>query len=271
VYWVDDVSARRELAWVSRDGKGAAVDTAWRGTFSTPVISPDGSRLAVALRDASSADVWIKRLAGGSAVKLTFVNKSNEEPTWTPDGRALTYLSGTTVASAVGDVVRQSADGSDRPTTLLHLDRPISEQTWSLTGDWLVVRTTTSAAGSGDILAVHNGQGSAVSVVATPYTEYSPTLSPDGKWLAYVSNETGRFEVFVVPFPDPGAGKRQISTRGGIAPRWSRRGGEIFYLDLQSVMMSAQVATSPTFSFTGDPAAVQRGGLRAQRILATQL
>jgi tRNA A-37 threonylcarbamoyl transferase component Bud32 len=251
VYAVEDPTARRELIWVSRNGARASLDSAWRGTFASPALSPDGTKLAVTVRDASSSDVWIKRVSGGAAVKLTVENKSNDEPAWTPDGRAVTYISGLSSVS-VGDVYRQPADGSDKGVPILHLDRPISEQMWSRAGDWLLVRTTTSTAGAGDILGARRGpQLTAVPIVATRNSEYSPTLSPDGRWMAYASNETGRLEVFVVPFPNPGTAKRQISSKGGMLPRWSRRGGELFYIDAQSNLMAAQVTTSPTFSLQG--------------------
>jgi eukaryotic-like serine/threonine-protein kinase len=252
VYEVDDMSTQRELVWVSRTGARQSLDSAWKGTFSSPAISPDGTRLAVSARDASASNVWIKRIAGGAAVKLTLERKSNDEPAWTPDGRSITYISGGATSAVVGDVYRQPADGSDGGVPILHLDRPISEQTWSPAGDWLAVRTTTSTAGLGDILASRIGpDATAAPVVATRNSEYTPTLSPDGRWMAYVSSETGRFEIFVVPFPNPGSSKRQISTTGGISPRWSHRGGEIFFLDLQSNLMAARVVTSPTFALQG--------------------
>ena len=251
-YEVDDVSAQRELVWVSRNGSRQSLDSTWKGTFSSPAISPDGTRLAVTARDASTSNVWIKRIGGGAATKLTLEHKSNDEASWTPDGRSVTYISGGATGSVVGEVFRQPADGGDRGVSILRLDRPISEQTWSPSGDWLAVRTTTSTAGAGDILTAHIGpNATATPVVATRNSEYTPTISPDGRWMAYVSSETGRFEIFVVPFPNPGSSKRQISTSGGISPRWSRRGGEIFFLDLQSNMMAAQVITNPTFALQG--------------------
>lgn len=146
VFSVDDASARRELVWVSRNGSRTPVDTAWRGTFSSPSLSPDGSRLAVAVRDSGASDVWIKPTNGGSAFKLTLESKSNEEAAWTPDGRSVTYISGASGTARVGDVVRQSVDGGDRAATLLHSERQISQQLWSPNGEWLVVRTTTGTA-----------------------------------------------------------------------------------------------------------------------------
>jgi len=248
VYAVDDASAHRELVWVSRTGVRTPLDSTWKGAFASPSLSPDGSRVAVTMRVGTNADVWVKRAAGGDATKLTFQNKTNEEPTWTPDGRFITYISGASGTAAVGDVWRQPVDGAANGTKLLHADRPLSEQTWAPDGQQLVVRTTTPTAGAGDILLAHPARDTIVTpLLATAHTEYTPTFSPDGKWLAYVSNETGRLEVYVVPFPNVGTAKWPLSTSGGLAPRWSHKGGEIFFLDLQSNMVAAQVTTSPSF------------------------
>ncbi len=252
VYAVDDASERRELMWVSRTGVRAPLDSTWKGAFVSPSLSPDGLRVAVTMRVGTNSDVWVKRVAGGDATKFSFQNKTNEAPAWTPDGRFISYISGASGSAAVGDVWRQPADGTAGGVRVLHADRPLSEHTWSLSGEWLIVRTTTPTAGSGDILAARPAMDTTVTpIVATARTEYTPTMSPDGKWMAYVSNETGRLEVYVVPFPITGSAKWPISTSGGIAPRWSREGGEIFYLDLQSNMMAAQVTTSPSFALQG--------------------
>jgi hypothetical protein len=110
------------------------------------------------------------------------------------------------------------------------------------------MRTTTPTPGAGDILVLRPGvDREPVPLVASPRTEYSPVVSPDGKWLAYVADETGRFEVYVTPFGAPGTARWAISTAGGNSPRWSHRGDEVFYLDLRSQMVAAKVVTTPTF------------------------
>ncbi len=245
-YVVDDASDLRELAWVSRDGRTQPVDSAWKGAFVSPALSPDGSRLAVTVREAASADIWVQPTGGGPRTKLTFGTIPSEDPAWTPDGRSLTYLAGT---ASTGDVWSRQVDGAEGPRRLLASARPISEQLWSPAGGWLVVRTTTPTPGAGDILALRPPLDTTpVPIVATRHSEYTPTLSPDGRWLAYVSNETGNTEVYVVPFPTPGSAKWQVSTRRGYAPRWSRRGGELFYIDGEANLVAVQVTTAPAFS-----------------------
>ena len=245
-YATDDASDLRDLTWVSRDGRVQLVDSTWRGAFVSPVVAPDGTRLAVTVQEGNASDIWIRNVAGGARTKVTFGTAPSQSPAWTPDGRSITYISG---GASTGDIWSKRVDGAEGPARLLQSARPISEQVWSPVGGWLAVRTTTPTVGAGDILAVRPPNELApVPVVASPSSEYSPTLSPDGRYMAYVSNEAGSYEVYVVPFPTPGSAKWQVSTHSGYAPRWSRRGGELFYLDGEAHLVSAQVSMSPTFS-----------------------
>jgi Tol biopolymer transport system component len=170
------------------------------------------------------------------------------EPAWTPDGRWISYLV-STAAGNTGDVWRQRADGSGGAERIFHMPRLVSEQVWAPSGGVLIARTPTGTLGNGDILMTRPGVDTATtSLVASAGADYSPAVSPDGKWLAYVSNETGRLEVYVTPFAQPGSGKWGISTGGGTSPRWSGRGDELFYTDLRSNMVAARIATSPSFA-----------------------
>jgi Tol biopolymer transport system component len=148
-----------------------------------------------------------------------------------------------------GDVWRQRADGSGRAERVVRSPRPLSEQVWAPVGDALLVRTTSPTTGAGDILVARPGRDTAPTpLVASPHMEYSPAVSPDGRWLAYAGGETGRVEVYVVPFDAPGTAKWAVSTSGGSAPRWSPRGDELFYLDARSNMVAARVTTGPSFA-----------------------
>jgi hypothetical protein len=134
---------------------------------------------------------------------------------------------------------------------MLQLDREraMAEPEWSRDGSWLVYRTFTTDPGGGDILALHVGQDAVpVPIVATGFAERSPSLSPDARWLAYMSDETGRNEIYVVPFPNAGDAKWAVSTGGGTEPLWSRSGRELFYRNTQGDMISVRVETDPTFS-----------------------
>jgi serine/threonine-protein kinase len=231
--------AQRELVWVDRRGRAESVDTTWRGDFSGPAFSPVGNRIAVAQRADGASDIWVKS-SGEPPTRLTYGNRFNGNAAWHPSGRTVTYLSG---EARVRDVWTRPMDGTAAPAQLVAIDRPISEITWTPSGTTLLVRTTTSTAGAGDILAFVPGDSGVSPVMDGPQEEYTPTFSPDGKWLAYISPESGRFEVYVVPYPATDGGRWQVSTDGGMMPRWSRGGGEIFYLDRNSRLVATAIAT----------------------------
>jgi Tol biopolymer transport system component len=234
---------------VSRSGVEVPVDSAWRGRFASPALSRDGSQLAVSVNNGKGADIWVKRTGGGTPQKFTLAGGSNVEPEFTPDGRSLSFINSAGAARWLNLLV-QPLDGGGKATRVLQSDRSISEHTWSPAGHMMAVRTTTSEVGAGDILAgsVDAAPMTMKPLVASSRSEYSPTISPDGRFMAYASNESGRFEVYVVPFPNPGTTKWQVTTTGGRAPRWARRGGEIFYIDLSSNLASAVVTTAPAFA-----------------------
>jgi Tol biopolymer transport system component len=248
VYSTEDASSRRELTWVARDGSRTLFDSSWRGQLASPALSPDGSRVAVALTDDARTDIWIKPVAGGLATRLTGEqHRTNAEPAWSPDGRWVSYIASPSGGNS-GDVWRQRADGSGRAERVMMSARPMSEQSWTRDGS-ILARTTTATAGAGDIVVLRAASdGQPVPLVASPRAEYSPVASPNGAWLAYVSNETGRYEVYVTPLANPGSGKWAVSTSGGSTPRWSHRGDEIFYMDLRSHLVAVRVTPTPPFA-----------------------
>jgi serine/threonine-protein kinase len=132
----------------------------------------------------------------------------------------------------------------------VHLDRAIQEVTWSRDGRWLLVRTETGAAGNGDILAVSTSGDSTVPIATTPFSELEPAFSPDGKWVAYVSNQAGTNEVFVRPFPATNGGQWQVSSGGGGSPVWSGDGKELFFLNAADRLIAATIGSGPSFGVT---------------------
>jgi serine/threonine-protein kinase len=250
VYALRGGEGKQEMVWVTRDGKAQSVDPDWQGTFGFPSLAPDGRRLAVAWSpDATSAilsEIWIKQLDRGPSIKLTLEGKTNYFPTWTPDGRSVTFSSN--VAGSI-DVWTKRADGSAKAVRQFHEKRNVYGARWSPDGKWLIFQTGTAGLGAGDILGIRPGIDTAgVPLVATKFTEWSPSLSPDGRWLAYTSNESGQFEVYVVPFPNTSAAKWAVSTRGGTEPLWAHGGRELFYRDGAGNLVAVEVETTPTFS-----------------------
>ena len=255
------------LVWVDRSGHVEPVDSSWQvntgGTYTgadLPIgwglaLSPEGRRIALTLLTDLGTDIWIKQLPRGPVSRLTLYPGEDRAPAWTPDGRAITFLSDrpirpdTTRRAGQLGLWEQAADGTGEPRLLWGKDAP-TDGFLSPDGRWLVL----GAAGSpgsearGDILAAHPGVDSAARrIVATGYDEGGSALSPDSRWLAYVSNEQGENEVFVRPFPDVNGGRWQVSSGGGSAPLWAHNGRELFYVRGKN-MYVVRIHPGPPFS-----------------------
>jgi hypothetical protein len=251
VYYAGEPRGVRETVqpvWVTRDGRSSAIDSGW--TFTRPFngglsLSPDGRRLALAIAGVGTADIWIKQLDHGPLSRLTSEEFLKYRPTWTPDGRSVAYLSdpGNNNAS----IFQKRANGSGSAERLLGSDRSLAEAFWSRDGQWLVVRTTLP---SRDILAFRPAVDTAPTpIVAAPgFEERAATLAPDGRWIAYQSDESGRDEIYVRPFPTAEDGRWQITTNGGEEPLWGHGGREIFFRATSGEMMTVPITTAPAFA-----------------------
>ncbi|MEO8624275.1 MAG: hypothetical protein ABI625_24555, partial [bacterium] len=253
------------LVWVDRRGHEEPVDSSWRvntgGIFTGADVpdgwglslSPDGRRIALTLLTNLGTDIWIKQLPAGPLSRLTLSPGIDQAPAWTPDGREITFLSDrpigpdTTHQAGRLSLWKQPADGTGEPRLLWGKDAP-NEGFLSPDGRWLMLGAVGSVGAGGDILAAQFGVDSAARrVVATEYAEGGSALSPDSRWLAYVSNEQGANEVFVRPFPNVADGKWQVSSGGGSAPLWAHNGHELFYVRGKN-MYVVQVHAGPRFS-----------------------
>src|SRR6266487_4274627 len=266
VYATGAGEGKQELVWVTRDGKAQAVDPDWPCTYvGFPALSPDGKWLAVArVANAEPFNIWIKRLDRGPSIKLTLEGMDKYGPEWTPDGRSVTFSS--THATGAIDLWTKRADGGAQAVMQLHEKGNLYNARWSPDGKWLLFQTDIASPGSGDILGIRPGIDTApVPVVATTFTEMSPAFSPNGRWLAYTSNETGADEIYVVPFPNTGAGKWAISAGGGTEPLWSHRGNELFYRDASGDLVAVEVHTNPTFSLGRSVALFPAAGFSSLR------
>ncbi|HXI20924.1 MAG TPA: hypothetical protein VNH46_07565, partial [Gemmatimonadales bacterium] len=237
-------AARYELVSVDRAGAVSRVDSSW--TFQVTQnggnvgwsLSPDGRRLAIGLHTDAGDDIWVKQLPAGPLSRITFDSASDERPHWSPDGKSITYI---VLSSAANTLEQRRADGTGRADTLLTTQAPILEGRWTRDGKWLVVRT--GSQGQRNILAFRPGVDSVPrEFLATDRADESaPTVSPDGRWLAYESNETGRNEIYIRPFPQVESGKWQVSTSGGQAPLWAHSGRELFYVDASRNLIAVPV------------------------------
>ncbi len=229
-----------------RTGAESTFDRSWSGEFNSFAVSPDAKRVAVGVTTPGTGlDIWVKQLASGPFTRLTFSGR-DRRPAWSPDGREIAFIRD---SSSGGDVYVREADGTGSDRRMVHLDRAAQEVVWSHDGRWLLVRTETGAVGTGDILAVRaSGDTGVVGVATTPFTELQPALSPDDRWVAFVSNENGTNEIYVRPFPNSNAGHWQVSNGGGGSPAWSADGRELFYLDPNNRMMAAEVVPGANFT-----------------------
>ena len=231
--------SRSELVWVDRQGQAVPL-IGNQASFSHPRVSPDGRTVAVQV-NRDGRDIWIYDAERGTRVRLT-VGGNNSSPVWTPDGERITFASDRSGGSR--NLYWKPADGSGEAQVLLTRETSLYPFSWSPDGktlafvDWLGFNNR-------DIWTLSE-EGDATPFIATSFNENTPMFSPDGRLLAYVSNESGNDEVYVQPYPGPG-GKWPISKDGGADPRWSHDGRELFYLQGQQ-MMVVTVETEPTFT-----------------------
>ena len=235
--------------WVERDGLAREIHSGWRVqgdvTFSSLALSPDGTRLAISIPGPEGAsDLWVKQLDTGPMPRLTFEGTENIRPTWSLDGQSLTFVSN---RAGQEGLWTKRADGSGTAELVLDREVEIWEGLYSSDGTWLVFRDGPTLAA--DIYAIRPGVDSvAVPLEVTEFQERSISLSPNDRWLAYVSNNTGRDEVYVRPFPDAGSGLVQVSTDGGREPVWAHSGRELFYRNGANEMVAVQFTEAPTFA-----------------------
>ena len=251
VYSIDRASREpSDLVWVTRDGRVTPVDSSWHGSFEYPALSPDGMALAVSLRG-KTTDLWIRR-ANGTRQKVIALGAANWRASWMPDGKALTFISVRSADSADAEsVFRVEADGSGRAEEILRHRHGIWETEVSRDGRWLVVRSDEENA-DGNVYARRLvGDTALVPLLTDPSQTNQIALSPDGRWLAWCSNESVvQSEIYVASFPDMRS-KRLVSRGGGTEPRWSRNGRELFFKS-GGQLMSVAVPPGPSF-LPGDP------------------
>jgi serine/threonine protein kinase len=237
-----------QLAWTTRTGVSGGV-IGEPGDYLSPRLSPDEQSVAAEVHslDAtgqSEGNVWIAAIAQGIFTKLTFdVGTHSTNPLWSPDGMSVIYR-GPVAGLSRKSTVAQS-DGAAIVTTGAR-PRPGD---WSQDRRMLIYESSDPKTNSDIWTTPVDGSGSSVPFARSPFNEFEPRLSDDGRWLAYTSDESGRFEVYVRPFPS-GPGRWRVSTAGGRAARWRSDGGELFYLSLDGKVMTVTIrAKSSSFEF----------------------
>jgi serine/threonine-protein kinase len=248
---------QRTLVWVDRKGKEQALSAA-PNDYRVPRISPDGTKVALTVFSGDKYDIWIWDVVRETMTRLTF-NEGSNYPLWTPDGKRIAFSkrSGTILFS---DVHWKAADGTgeDEKLSSVH-DRGLLPWSWSNDGNTLALFEFALAGGTSYDIGTLSMKGNHEwrPLLNQKYAEFQPKISPDGKWMAYASNESGQYEIYVRPFPEVNKGRWQVSTSGGRTPLWSPDGRELFYLNGDAVTR-VSVEAEPTFK-AGKPETLFRG------------
>lgn len=230
-----------QMSWFDR--KGVRLSTV--GTvaeYSNPALSPDGRSLAVCIRDEATKkrDIWVFDLVRGTSMRLTFDPADDLDPLWSPDGRQIIFSSD---RKGVRDLYRTASNGAGQEQLLLESNEDKNAEDWSRDGKFLLFNVGQPR---DDIWALDLTAQALKPTRLLPesFTTHQGRVSPDGRWLAYSSNESGRFEVYVQNFP-PASGKWQISTAGGAEPQWRADGKEMFYVRGDKTLMSVDIKSDP--------------------------
>jgi Tol biopolymer transport system component len=278
VYRTASTSEGTRLLWVDRAGREAGPASAV-GAFGDVTLSPVGHRVAYSLQTGNLAEVWVRDLDRGTDQRVTFEGHFDFNPVWSPDGQRIAYASD--VSGAPRIYIRRADGTGDRDSLPSRSDSFCGPVDWSADGTRILARVN-SAQGLWDIVVYtapfHDPPRP---FAATPFIERWASISPDGRWIAYESNETGRFEIFVRP-ADGSPGRWQVSARGGRYPLWRRDGKELFFQAPDQSIVSAAIhaqsgfaADTPvalfhhelaTLGYTGRPWSVSPDG---QRFLLT--
>ena len=237
--------AKSQLTWYERNGHLAGI-AGTPDAIANPSLSPDGRRLVYDQidRDGRNVNIWIDELVGGVPARFTFSPAADQLPVWSPDGSRVTFGSN---RSFHFTLYQKNADGSGGETQMSDMGVPQEGPwDWSRDGKYLLVMR------NAELWYLSSTDWQPKPYVQGKGTIRNAQFSPDGKWVAYSSNETGNSEIYVSAFPNP-LSKRQISRGGGQEPRWRKDGKELFYLSADAKLMAVPVKAGTTFD-AGQPA-----------------
>jgi Tol biopolymer transport system component len=244
----------RTLVWVDRQGHETPIPAPPR-PYLLPALSPDGTRVAVFAND-QERDLWLWDLRRTTLTRLTATPGVDVVHVWTPDSRRLIF---TSERGGVRNLFWQAADGSGAVERLTESPNTQYPTGVSPDGRRLIFSDDSPTTGN-DVMAIELNETRRVTpLVQSPFTEQNGTVSPDGRWLAYEANDSGRFEIYVRPFPEVNSGRWQVSTTGGTRPIWARSGQELVYVSSTGALMGVGLARGPSWAATTPTLVVKEG------------
>jgi len=233
-------SAATQLTWFDRNGKQVGV-AGLPGNYTTPALSPDEKYVAVTRADAQS-DIWILELARNAFSRFTFSPAADADPVWSLDGKMIAFRS-----LRDGPAIYQKpSSGAGQEELVVRVPGLNALNHWSPDGKYLLFFATNAKTGTDIGVVPLTGERKIQWVIQSEFNDFETNFSPDGRWLAYSSIETGRYEVYVQPFPANGS-RWQVSTTGGRQPSWRRDGKELFYATDDRKLYAVDVRTGPAF------------------------
>ena len=243
VYQTGDEANLSELVWHDRGGKRVGSVSHGAAEYPSYRLSPDGERIAVAhSQKDQNQDLWLFEIKRSVWTRFTFDKEVDGSPVWSPDGKVVVFSSS---RSKQFDLYQRSSNGEAAEELLLQSNQHKGASDWSRDGKFLVFNSWDAKNGN-DIYVLPMGSNlplaerKPIVFLQTEFNEDRAVFSPDGRWIAYQSNESGRSEVYLRPFPGPG-GKWQVSTGGGTRPRWRGDGKELYFLDADFSVMAVHV------------------------------